>query len=57
MGVGLNTRSRTYIRKLTDDPATEWVKQLYQDEFVKINSTDILSTSENITNQNAMQRN
>ena len=26
--------------QLTDDPTTEWVKQLYQDEFVK-NSTDL----------------
>ena len=33
----------SYIQ-MTDDPANEWVKQLYQDEFVKINYTDLLDS-------------
>ena len=27
---------------MTDSPVTKWVKQLYQDEFLKINSTNLL---------------
>ena len=43
--------------QLTDDPATEWLKQLYKDGFVKINSTDLLKCGEHLCSKTSESKN